>query len=422
MIGFNTLFHVTTAALGLALPIELAGKLVVAAYFVVFALAAIQLLDAVAAPRWRALLLLPLATGYAFAFGFVNFALGLAIQLLVLARVLRDDKPLPTALLALLGVYSHVLPSAIVYALLGAAVAAQRRPRAALPLLPSIAYGALVLVVHGTARQNAGYVAVEGDSTRVADKVARLFHFATGLRGDRVDELVVMAALAVALIAFLAPRARPAAPALSMLATAAALYLALPHVFFATAFVFERLAAVVILCAIVAAPAPRAALEPLLRSVAYVVALASSLLFLQSMLAARAELRDLDAVLDAAPSGRRVVGLVFQPHLPSFRLRAVLHAPAYYVARRRGEVAFMFDTVSLPVRPRRDRPEMQLPHLFELNPEQYDPSAPYARHFDLALVKSPNETLDPRVLMFRERPLERRVLARAGAYWLIETR
>ena len=46
----------------------------------------------------------------------------------------------------------------------------------------------------------------------------------------------------------------------------------------------------------------------------------------------------------------------------------------------------MFETVSLPVRPIRT-PDQKLPVLFELNPQMYDPHAPYARYFDLVLLK-----------------------------------
>jgi hypothetical protein len=432
LVGYNSLFHVATALLGFALPIELAGKLLLASYFLLFAYAAVALVDAVGAPRWRALLLLPLATGYSFAYGFANYGIALCLQLIVLSRVLRalrDDRPpraWPTALLALAGMYAHVLASAFVYLLACVSVLAHRSAprrsvRALAPLVPAIAYCAFVaLVSHGTARQNTEFVPLEGKTTPIAAKVTRFFHFASGLRGDGLDELLLMAVVAFAVVGALSRGEDRSAPfRIAMFVVTPIAYLALPHVFFATPFIFERVAALVILTLILALPSPRASLERVFRGVSIVIAAASALLFFDAMNSARSELSDLDRVLDAAPEDRRLIGLVFDPRTPSFRLRAVLHAPAYYLARHPGELAWMFETVSLPVRPTRP-PERRLPDLFELNPAMYDPSAPYAQYYDLVLVKSPRTDVDPSKLVFGDHP--HRALAHHGEWWLFDTR
>jgi len=412
--GYNSLFHVATAAL--PLPVELAGKLVLAAYFALFGLAAIALADAVSVPRWRALLLLPLAVGYTFAYGFANYGLALSLQLLVFARVTREQRTWPTAVLALLGMYAHVLASAFVFAPLALIALARRRARSLLPLLPAVLYCAFVaLVSHGTARQNTEFVPLEGQTMAVTTKLARFFHFASGLRADGVDALVVMAVVAFAVLGALASTERAAPLRLAVVAATFIAYLALPHVLSATPFIFERVAALVVVALVLAVPTPRASLEGVFRAAACVLAAVSAALFLESMNSARRELADVERVLDAAPPNRRLVGLMFHPYLPSFRLRALLHAPAYYVARKPGELAWMFETVSLPVRPIR-APEQRLPVLFELNPSMYEPAAPYARHFDLVFVKA---SQDPQQLVFHG---PRRVVAQSGELWLFENR
>lgn len=94
--------------------------------------------------------------------------------------------------------------------------------------------------------------------------------------------------------------------------------------------------------------------------------------------------------------------------------------PAYYVVRRGGLVAFTFDTISLPVRRRPETRTAKLPFLFEINPHFYEPSAPYARDYDLALIKTvPRHGGDPRYEVFGGARLP--ILAQQGDWWLVET-
>ncbi|MBI2395304.1 MAG: hypothetical protein HYV09_37390 [Deltaproteobacteria bacterium] len=446
LLGYNSLFHVLVAALGAAMSIELAGKLVVAGYVVLSAFAMLQLLDAAERPRSRALLLLPLVAGYAFALGFVNFCLGMSVQLIVLARTLRalrEPRPsrrsaLITAALALVAVYGHVLAVALVDTMIAvalvsyAATTAARRAslraamRAAAPLVPSVVYAATVFVLQGATRvQDDVYTLEEGRAVRLATKASELLRFASGMRADRVDELVVAAAIALVSIAAVVRRPRdPGAPQEGLWRGAMALamfaaYFALPHVFFASLFIYQRVAVLALLAAFLWAPAPRPTFERWLDGGAMLVAIGAAALFFQLHGAARRELADVDAAVSAAPPGRRVVGLVFEPYVPSFARRVLLHVPALYVARKPGEVAFLFDTRSLPVRRRPER-RVPLPPFFELNPQAYDPRAPYAGYYDLVLMKTPPRVADPRAAFGPAGP-SLPVLARHGAWWLIDT-
>lgn len=418
VLGFNSLFHVAVAVLSFAVPIELAGKLVIGASFATFAYALIALVDATEQPRWRAFVMLPLMVGYSFAFGFVNFGLGLAIQLIVLARVMKRAPWLPTAGLALLGMYGHVLATALVFVLVGIVILMRREWRAFLPLLPALLYFALVF--RGNAQQNAAFVAVEGMTIPLLLKVTAFGQFASGLRADGIDELVVFAAVGlIGLGALLREKGSALAnERLAMFVVAVALYLLLPHVFFATAFVFQRVALLVVLTFVLWAPSPREALVPIVRGGAVAVGVVSSLLFVQSMVAARGETRDLDVVLDAAPEGKKLLGLVFDPRLPSFRQHSMLHVPALYAVRHRGDFAVWFDTVSLPVRRKVAVPG--LPPLFELTPGVFNAGAPYAAWADLALVKAPLRPEDPRPFLFPGGTAK--IVASSGMWFLIEVR
>lgn len=448
LLGYNSLFHVLVAALASVMSVELAGKVVVAGYIVLFAVSMLQLVDAAQRPRSRALLLLPLVAGFAFALGFVNYCLALAIQLLVLARTLRSlrDERTPvraalvTASLALCGVYGHVFASALVDVMIGAAllshVAFSRRRRAslrdalraAMPLVPSAAYAVAIFAAQGATRvQDAAYVAGEGRQTALALKAREFLLFASGMRADKVDELIVAAAIAVVAIGAMVRRENdPNATSEptwrgTLFVTTVAAFVALPHVFFATAFIYHRVAVLVVLALVLWAPAPRQPFARWLDGTAMIIAATSAALFAQLLGAARRELADTDAVLWAIPAERRVIGLVFDAYVPSFARRVLDHAPALYVVRHSGEVAFLFDTRSLPIRRRRER-HVPLPPLFELKPQTYDPNAPYAAHYDLALVKAPARLPDPRAVLWGPAARSLPVLARHGSWWLVETR
>ncbi|HEU4534471.1 MAG TPA: hypothetical protein VFS00_10150, partial [Polyangiaceae bacterium] len=157
---------------------------------------------------------------------------------------------------------------------------------------------------------------------------------------------------------------------------------------------------------------------------AYVaVGLAAAGLFFQAMGAAADELADFDRVLDEAPAGRRVTGLVFAPKTPSTHQWSLLHSPAYYVARKGGEVAFSFTrTMSLPVHYRPEKMPPALPFNFEWTPQAYRATAPYARYFDLVLMKTTyDDNKDHRRSVWGDLADRVKVVAHRGKWWVFDT-
>ena len=140
--------------------------------------------------------------------------------------------------------------------------------------------------------------------------------------------------------------------------------------------------------------------------------------------AAGEQFADFDAILAEAPKARRIVGLIHDPRLPSFAQVALLHAPSYYVARNGGEDAFSFKrTMSLPVHYRPDDVPPPTPQDFEWRPNLYRPDAPFARYFDLVLLKSADEEeADPRDAIWGDRASSVDIVAHRGAWWLLDTK
>jgi hypothetical protein len=172
--------------------------------------------------------------------------------------------------------------------------------------------------------------------------------------------------------------------------------------------------------------APRALpkYEPSLRMMMVSVGLASAACFWDAMGTVGRETADLKAILDQAPKGRRVTGLVWHPKLESTQQWSMLHTPAYYVAQNGGEVAFSFTrTMSLPVHYKKETMPPDPPPNFEWNPQDYRPNSDYAKYFDLVLMKTTNDDdKDPRQSVWGLHWREVDIVAHVGRWWIFETK
>ena len=462
--SYNSLFHIVVAGLNLVFPIHTAGKIGIAAYVVLTGVAVLTLLRATGRPRARAFLVMPVIMGYSIAWGFVNFGMGVALQLLVLARVLeRSVNPpdetstheqgnaLPkwwrrpsgydaiTAGLAILGAYTHLLATALVYMLMLVAIIVRvqtekaplgvrlgRAVRVGLPLLPAIAYCAWVYKRQEAGYRNYEYASYEGNDVFAMTKVKEFFTYATGFRTDGLDAKIVAIGVGLLLIgALMRDTEDRGAPVLAWLFVVSLLsYFVIPHVFWATNFVFERITFLVVITAVVWAPRALPKYEPSLRMMMVSAGLASSACFWDSMGTVGRETADLQQILDEAPKGRRVTGLVWHPKLESTLQWSMLHAPAYYVAQNGGEVAFSFTrTMSLPVHYRKETMPPDPPPNFEWNPQDYAPGSEYAKYFDLVLMKTTNDDdRDPRQSVWGLHWREVDIVAHRGRWWIFETK
>ncbi len=470
--SYNSLFHVLVAVANLLVPIDLAGKLVLSLYVFLVGYATLALLRATGRPRARAFLILPVVFGYSVIWGFVNFGLGVSLQIVVLSRVLDRDRllatahhhrgvrrftpELVTAVIALLGAYTHLLATALGYMLMLVAIVARaqtdrapfferlgRALRTGLPLLPAIGWCAFVYwrQTHGSF-QNFEYGVAEGNDVFAMSKVKDFFTYATGFRADGFDAKVLSIGVGLLAIGAMLRDVEDAPPvALRWLFVASVVaYLIIPHVFWATNFVFERITFLIVLTAILWAPRAIPRFEQGLRLMYVSVGLAAAGGFFQFMGSPdlQKELGDLDAILAKMPDGRRVTGLLWDPivrtHLPlpeshtAERTQvtaqySLLHTAAYYVAHHGGEVAFSFTrTMSLPVHYRKEKMPPDPPPNFEWNPSEYRTSTSWGRYFDLVLMKTQwDDQVDPRASVWGSHAAEVDVVAHQGKWWVFET-
>lgn len=445
LLSYNSAFHVLVAALNVVMPIDAAGKVVVSLYIVLAACATLLLLRATGRPRTRAFLVVPILVGYSFAWGFINFGLGLAIQLIVLARVLdprpkttRDD--VITVVLAVLGAWTHLLGTALGYMLMLVAIVVRvqttkepfatrlgRAFRSGLPLLPAIAYCALVYYRQKQlAWQNFEYGAYEGNDVFAMVKIKEFASYATGLQASLLDAKILSVGLGLLLLgALFRDETDEPPPVLRWLVVASLVsYLIIPHVFWATNFVFERLTFIVVLSLVMWAPRAKPKYEEILKLMSVSIGLAAAGSFFTFMREVARETADFDAVVAEMPKGRRVTGLFWYPKIEATLQWSMLHSPAYYVARNGGEVAFSFTrTMSLPVHYKRNTIPPDPPPNFEWNPSDYRANAAYAKYFDLVLMKTTHDDgKDPRASVWGHHASEVKTVMHRGRYWVFETK
>jgi len=437
LVSYNGGFHVLTVALSFVLPIEIAGKVVLAAIGIGLAVAWTRIVVLTERPASRVFAVLPLLGGYWFAWGFVNFGAGLAIGLFLVGRMLAPAETrrarVVDAALALLACWAHLLAAAVCFLFCGIVALGRSSGdvrqrlsttlRLLSPLGLAVAYGAIVyLRQERSAYRNYEYARLEGLRPTVLAKIEGFGGFAAGLRTDRVDALLVWAVVLLTSLAFLLRDRddRPTIDRLALLATSVTLFIALPHTFWATNFVYQRFAMLVVLFGVAAAPRARPPFERAIGGGFVAIGVLGALLFVASMRRAARELADLDRFLHSAPPSLKVIGLIYQPGLSSFEPPILLHAPALYVARRGGESAFAFTrTMSLPLHYRFSEVPPSLPFNFEWSPWVYRADAAYARRFGVIFLKAPQPNVRPEKLLGRAGITSAAMLAHVGPYWLL---
>jgi len=133
---------------------------------------------------------------------------------------------------------------------------------------------------------------------------------------------------------------------------------------------------------------------------------------------------DASAIIDEIPANARVAPVMYHSDgHPALWRRIWIHLAAYHVVRRPGELAFSFTLyASLPVRYRENQAKPGYYRGLEWNPDQYDPTAPYARYFDTVLVSTPDDApdVDPRQRAFGYYAPWVRLMARHGRFYLYD--
>jgi hypothetical protein len=459
---YNGLFHFVVAWLSHLVPIELAGRIVVAASLVAMAAAVVALLRVLKRPPVHAALFTPILFSFSVGWGFVNYVLATAIAawaLVFVARAATRPTVLDVAAVAVLGgvcAFAHVLAMLILCLAAaavglevawrstqgtGAARVARTLARATIALGPLLLGCLYCIAVYRVQYRwdPAMYrdPTLEGTAPPVWAKVLWFTAYSTDLFWDATDQVLLAAAIfAMGWTEWLAYKRRragqPADSARPLVLPFLALfgaYLATPMVLVGTHLIFPRLGQWAILGAVLAIP--RVPAEKATRAAKWFlgigVATGANLVLHCAIYAW--ETNDASRVIDDLPPGRAATAVIWEPGTFAFRNGTLTHLAAYYAARKHGQWAFAFARyLSVPVRFQPGSQPAWPAHGWEFDAPQYDPRCKYARAFPLVIVKAPRELPrdasaegQVRALVFKKDAAAVRLLSHHGRYWAFDT-
>jgi hypothetical protein len=449
-VTYNGGFHLAVAALSFLVRPESAGRLVMASFPALYALAALAVVREAGRPRWYALLALPLTYSRAMAWGFANWNLTFPLAILAVTwwmRYARGERAMLGRLLvaSVACAYGHVL--AMLCLCFGIGVAQLSRSRelgpgwgarlgrlaaTPLPVMPGVVWCAFVYRYQTRSSfSNWAEAPLDGLDDPLWFKLRYVLSMAAGNVADVSDSALL--ALALALAAFLLfagpPEPSPAADAAALdlravrwLAVAFfACYLVVPKVFVATWFIYERFPPLAMVFLAGALPLRLMPWRDELRAAAATVAVAAGANNLRAW-ATAGEAGDASAIVDDVPPGRKLLAVTFDPSPERLTREVFVHLPAIYQVRTRGEIAYTFTKFeSMPVHYRRGLAPPSVPPGFEWDGGKYDVRAAWARAYDVTLVRAPPGVDDPRALVFRDEAPRVRQLSRRGRFWLYDT-
>ncbi|MDP9033856.1 MAG: hypothetical protein M3O50_03555 [Myxococcota bacterium] len=466
---YNGLFHLLLAGLSSVVPVELAGRLLVAGSLAGLAGAVIALMHVLRRPPVHAALFTPVLFSFSLGWGFVNYVLATAVAAWALVFVVRVAVR-PTALgvgavgvLGLTCAFAHVLAMLILCAAAGALgfeVAVRAAPRRGLRAAPGIAVHAAlavaplligcawcIAVYHRQYVWNPGMYrdpTMEGSTSPVWEKLALFSAFATDLYTDFTDQILLWGSLllmgwssrlawkrwkAPHSSAMDAPGRQDPPPFVALFAVMMLAYLATPMVLIGTHLIFPRIAQWSVLGAIVAMPAfplrERARMDTWMLRLG-LLAGANTVVHCAMF---GWETIDASRLIDDLPPAAAVTAVIWEPETTAFRNGTLTHLAAYYAARKHGRWAFAFARyLSVPVRFKRNAQPAWPAKGWEFSAENYDPRCRYARVFPLVVIKAPPQ-LSPdasaeaelRRLVFKQDASAVKLLSHHGRYWAFDS-
>jgi hypothetical protein len=462
---YNGLFHVVVAWLSRLVPIELAGRTVVALSLGGMAAAVLALVRLLRRPPSHAALFTPILFSFSLGWGFVNYVLATTIAAWALVFVARATLKPSTLVVFLVGVLGLLCAFAHVLAMLILCVAAtalsvelawrttpkegplaRRLLRAALRTTIALA-PLLVGCVYCIEVYRRQYVwdpamyrdaKLEGTAPPLYAKFLWFGAYATDLFYDATDQVLLWLSIAtMGWSEWLAWRRRRAGetvleespPIVAPFFVLALAYFATPMVLIGTHLIFPRLAQWAVLGGVLAVPRfPKAKALKARKWMLRLALVAAADLLLHCALYAY-ETNDASAVIDDLPPGKSATAVIWEPGTFAFRNGTLTHLAAYYAARKHGQWAFAFARyLSVPVRFRPGAQPAWPAKGWEFRGEDYDPRCKYARAFPLVIVKAPKELLDDpnwewfvRVLLFKQDAGAVRLLSHHGRYWAFDT-
>lgn len=463
---YNGLFHIVVARLATWMPIELAGRLVVALSIGGLAAAVEALVRVLRRPPEHALLFLPILFSFSLGWGFVNYVLGTALAawtLVFVAEAASRPRWGPIVGIAVMGLacaMAHVLAMMILCiaaAALGLEVAWRATPpwgrwwtrtgqtvvratAAVGPLLIACAY--CIYVFQRQYVWDPGMYrdpTMEGSVPPLWEKFAFFSAFATDLYTDWTDQFVLWASIVVMGLATFhrwghrhderLDSDRSDIPIVTPFVVLFAAYLATPIVIIGTHLVFPRLGQWAILGAVLAIPRWTASSASRAHAWMRAIGLAAGVNTLAHCLLYSWETSDASAVIDDLPSGQAASAVIWEPGTWAFRNETLAHLAGYYAARKHGQWAFAFARyLSVPVRFKPGSQPAWPARGWEFAPSDYDARCKYARAFPLVIVKAPAELprdaageVAVRRLVFHGDWSTVRLMSHHGRYWAFDT-
>lgn len=446
-ITYNGGFHLLVALLSYVFKPENAGRVVMAAYPTLLALAALAVVREADRPRWYACLVLPVTYSRGMAWGFANWNLTFPVALLGVTWFLRyvrgERAMLPRLLLAsCFCAYGHVL--AMLCLCLGMGVIQLSRLRelgptwgarvskliaTPLPVMPGILWCVFVYRYQTSSSfSNWAEASLDGLDDPLWYKLRHLLDMSVGNTYDLSDNILLALALLVALILTFAGTETHTGNEQELdqravrwlCLTFFAAYLIIPKVFVATWFVYERFPTLALVFLAGAIPLRLMPHRDELQAVAAGLAVAAGANTAR-LWSTMGSARDASDIIDQIPPSHRVVGITYEPATDRIAREVFVHLPALYQARHPGEIAYTFTKFeSMPVHYRAGKAPPAGPPGFEWDASKVDVRAAWAHAYDLALVRAPATHEDPTALVFKEEAYRVRPLSRRGRFWLYD--
>lgn len=441
---YNSGFYLLVAGLGFVMPIDRAGLVVFTGCWLGLALGTIAVLRALKQPTERAFIVFPIFLCVPFAWGFVNFCVALAVHLWILARIIRAPRtqPVPigyacvTALLGIFGMMSHLMAAGIGLTLAFAALVVRtyndpaptavsflRTIREGLPLVP-----ANLLALAISLKQSKEVSRYEDKFTDVdaLTKVKQFFRTACDFYFDSMDVERLKHACMILCVLFLFRKTghREKYPTMKawLFGVITLFYFILPSYGWRVAVLRERIPMIVVLFFAFVIPRANGFIEKLVAAAVAVVGMQCAYAWWELRRAQLPELKALEQVVDESPPRRRLAlhvagNLTLEKQMGPW----AGHLAPYYVARKGIESAVNYAGIpSNPVRYHDPTLPMAGDNVAQ-GVAGYHPEAPYARRFDLVLVRAMGES-NPAPALWGAKANLVQLVSHHGTWWMFDAR
>lgn len=441
---YNAGIETSIGMLSFLMSPEVAGRVILAAHVLVFAMAALALCDYSKRPRWYALLALPLVYNHITGWGFSNFVVALPVALLAAVswlRVLDGDRArwrlAVVLLLSMVVAYTHVLVMlslCVIVAVASLEVLLSRGGGAALSRVRRLVMPAVVLLLpvgyslgawfwaRATSTTVWEHAWAEGQDDPLWSKLRHLTFNTTGNFADGSDQYLVAAVFVLGVVLWVGEGGAADGRMRRLALVFFGLYAVVPKVFIATFHIYQRFLPLAALFAIAAIPVVRARWSWQVSLVASVVALLTggNVLYRFTTLP---EVGDGLGIIDDAPVGKSMVGVTYDVGVSTLNREIWVHLPAHYQIRKKGVLAYSFlRNESVPVHYQPGKEPPRPPGGFEWNGQLYDFQADYARAYDLILVRTwaGPSVVDPGPYVFGGALGDVKLLSRRGRFFLYD--